>query len=264
MRTAGLLAIGVSGALMLAGVVAGTRGQTTTTAPAVRVERIAVQSARADALADAIRTVLGVRADADAFVVASEADGGSLLVSGPPAAVEHLVQLLGGESQSLDVAAGETMQLTPPQPRVVVHVLDGLSSAWMEKTLRETFRDEATLRIAKHEERNAIVLRGDDELVAAAESVIAALEGRGPGHNATPVHVIPLKHADATKVAAVIQAVTEPYVASFSVDPRSNTLLVRCTPEALARVQTLVDQLDVVTEKQRPDASQWRRPRAGN
>lgn len=117
-------------------------------------------------------------------------------------------------------------------------------------------KGENQVRVAAERSTNSVIVSAPVAVLDMAEQVIAELDvdpaamGR---RNERPVRIITLGNADATELAANIEAVlaTEPASGeeppTVRVDKSSNSLIVRASPEQLAGVEELAKKLDAAT-----------------
>jgi hypothetical protein len=247
--------------------------------PPVRVEKINVPGHLAMPLARSIRMVLGRRADAQDVIVAADPAAECVLVSGPPAVVKALRAVMGPgpyEPPEVMVAPppkqgerperGERREREAKSRRrgggpdeVRIFRLGSLSSQWAVKTLSDTFRGEAGLRIASNAERNAVVLKGEPAMVDAAERLLAALDDGG-GKGGPPIHILPVKHANAADVASVMRQFLDAQAAGIGFDARTNAIIIRCDDPTLEQARSLIEGIDIKTEPRHAAPAAKQRP----
>lgn len=269
MRRTGVAAVSVLMGAVLCGSAVWSAGLVdaapTTTAPAVRVERIPVERKQCKKTADALRLLLSYREDADVFTVGEDAGSGGILLVGPPPVVEHVVRVIGVRTETV---SGADAPHEPPTVVTRVIVLEATSCKSVSRTLREAFRHEPVLNVATNEDRNAIVLRGDASLVATAERIVRSLEGIDAAGDGQASRVIHLRHAQAERLAQVLADVLGGE-GDVTCDARTNAVIISASPELIASVEAVIAQLDVVIDPQqeRPRArdtqrrrGEWNRP----
>jgi len=159
-------------------------------------------------------------------------------------------------------AAAETAVSVPFDNLRVVH-LRRLSAKSARRSLHQVFKDEAGLRMGHNSERNAVVMRGQSKLLDQAAHVLAALEEEAPCDDRhLPVHAIRLRHARAQGAVPILNTFFGRRTggdADLACDPRTNSILVRCPPETVEQIKTLVRQIDVALEPERAEKAPQRR-----
>jgi type II secretion system protein D len=111
------------------------------------------------------------------------------------------------------------------------------------------------VRIAAERGINAVVISAPTSVIDMAEQVIAELDvdpAQQPGRLDRPVRIITLVNADATELAASIEAVVKDEQAGVEpptvrVDRSSNSLIVRASAEQMTSIATLAERLDAAT-----------------
>src|SRR5690606_1253547 len=118
-------------------------------------------------------------------------------------------------------------------------------------------RADVQLRVAAEPRLNALVVTGPVGVIEVAEQVATELDAdrsADEAGRARTVRVVPLANADATEVAASVEAMfkdvaeegTAPAPA-VRVDKASNSLILRATPRQMEEINQLVATLDDAT-----------------
>lgn len=121
--------------------------------------------------------------------------------------------------------------------------------------------DPARLRITADAQNNSVVVMGDPESIAFMDKFVEMLD-QSPVGSPNTLRLFTLRNAKAAELRSTLRDI---FVArqraiapgsiqpEFSVDERTNTLLVTAAPEQLSEVESLLKQLDAgPTDDQRP------------
>ncbi|MCH8270138.1 MAG: hypothetical protein IH985_02880 [Planctomycetes bacterium] len=110
--------------------------------------------------------------------------------------------------------------------------------------------DEGGIRVSAERRLNAIVISAPIHVLELAEQVVHELDvDRADAAASRPIRVIPLLNADATQLAANVEAVFEEDESgdpppTIRVDTEGNALIVRATTDQMAMIESLAKQLD--------------------
>ncbi len=200
--------------------------------------------------------------------VTPEAASNSIVMVGTRGQIEKaqkLIEQLDAATQKDGVGA-RTIKLKHARAEAIAPVLETLLKkdsvasmlpSWERGSFlaRQGFKAEPDVRVAAEKTINAIVVTAPVAALDAAEQIIAELDvdpATIPGRAERPVRIITLQNADATEMAASVQAVVaedraglEPAV--VRVDKASNSLIVRASAEQLKSIEELTQRLDKAT-----------------
>ena len=212
---------------------------------------IPLQFGKAEAVVAAVAGVVGVdAATGNAPQITADARTNTVLVRADEAALADIRRLVAQLDQPATVAAAASSLTT-----IALMEADAVSVA---AAITGVVANDAALaagtapQVTADPRSNTLLVRADPAALSEIRALVLQLDrpGASGGRSLT---TIPLREADAVSVAAAITAVVAGDPASaapgasapqVAADPRSNTLLVRANPAALAEIRTLVAQLD--------------------
>jgi len=101
---------------------------------------------------------------------------------------------------------------------------------------------DTKLHIGIDSRTNSVLLAGNPDDVARARDLIARLDVEVEGGVDNGVEVIVLQHAQARDIQQALQVLESR--SEFAIDVRTNSLLVRATPDTIERIKELISLLD--------------------
>ncbi|MCH2135108.1 MAG: hypothetical protein MK101_00840 [Phycisphaerales bacterium] len=230
------------------------------------VEIRVVQLERADATTVAMTVEASMAAKgrfnpaARQVVVQAEPSGNAVVLTGPVgelAQVQSLIQSLD-EGVSAEASQVRTVYLEHARAERVAPVVEQLMGSEtytlaqrIEAARRRVALPEVrdSVKVAADPRLNAVVIVARPGVLPIAESLVTQLDvADQSARTARALHVVPVRHADATELSRTLQplladesSLSPPQV---QVDRASNTLLVRGDEAQLARVRAVVGEID--------------------
>lgn len=214
------------------------------------------------------RTLSAENPGEPAPTVTPEAASNSIVMVGTRVQIEKaqkLVEQLDAATQKDGVGA-RTIRLKHARAESIAPVLDTLLKKESVANLlppwerggflaRQGFKAEPEVRIAAERSINAVVVTAPVAVLDTAEQIIAELDvdpATISGRPERPVRIITLQNADASELAASVQAVIaeeKPGVqpAVVRVDRASNSLIIRASADQLSSIEAVVQKLDAAT-----------------
>ncbi|MCC6676589.1 MAG: hypothetical protein IT436_05540 [Phycisphaerales bacterium] len=237
---------------------------------AVDVRVFQLKKGQAASVATAMKTALTASAKpGDPSVnVTPEPGSNSVVVSGSAAAIEQSMELIRSMDEAVepDGLGVRTVYLKFARAEAIAPVLETVLAResiidklpeWAKAQAYARGEQDRTpkVRVAAENRLNAVVVSGPKAVLEIAEQVITeldvdpAIKGRGADR---PVRIITLKNADATELAASVQAVfdedkSQDIAPTVRVDRSSNSLIVRASAAQMSTIEELTSKLDSAT-----------------
>lgn len=229
------------------------------------VRVFSLKKSKADSVAKALSAAFAsnVKPGESPTVVTPEVASNSIVVSGPISRLTQAASLIKSLDESVqpDGLAVRTIHLKHARAESVAPVVESLLSKksviellpqWQRGEFLRGQQEEAGLRVAAEKRLNAVVVTGAVGVIEVAEQIIKELdvdESAADPAAARSVRIIPITNADATSVAANIEAIfkDEPNTEMppiVRVDKESNSLILRATGAQLTTIQQVVKELD--------------------
>ncbi|MDQ7013751.1 MAG: secretin N-terminal domain-containing protein [Planctomycetota bacterium] len=235
----------------------------------VQVRLFALRQGSAESVAAALQVAFaaGVNPGEPRAVATAEPTSNTVIVSGTAervAQAESLVRAMdetvepngmGVRTITLKYARAESLAPILEQLLKQESAIDQIPewSRW-QYLLRNPTSNEGVVRVAAETRLNAIVVAASLDVMQLAEQIVAELDvpPNGPSGGGRLVRVIPLLNADATVLAANIDAVFEEDASLETppvvrVDPEGNALIVRATVAQMKIIGQLASDLDAAT-----------------
>jgi type II secretion system protein D len=237
----------------------------------VEVRVFTLQKSKADSVAAALKAALtaGARPGEPAPVVTPEPGSNSVVVAASAVRVEQAEGLVRSmdESAQPEGVSVRTVYLKHARAESLAPVVESLLKKehtgevlpmWQRRLLvQQGEKEEAGLRVAAEPRLNALIVTGPVGLVEVAEQVATELDAdraEGEAGRSRSVRVVPLANADATEVAANVEAMFKDDAGDASaprpsvrVDKASNSLILRATTAQMEEINELVGTLDKAT-----------------
>lgn len=234
----------------------------------VRVFRL--KKGDASGVAEALRASLGASVPAGALApsITAEPSSNSVVISTTPEMAEKAAKLVAEMDDNVEPAGSgiRTILLKHARAEAVAPVVEQVFTgdeiyeslpSWERGTyLRQVGgKVDTGIKVAAEKRLNAVVISGPLPVLELAESAVRDLDvpPSGDDPSGRPVRVIPLKNADATQLAANIDAVfadagaTSETPPTVRVDQGSNSLIVRASSAQMKVIDDLASQLDSAT-----------------
>ncbi|MFG0243164.1 MAG: secretin N-terminal domain-containing protein [Phycisphaerales bacterium JB054] len=236
----------------------------------VQVRLFALRQGSADSVAAALQTAFsaGVKPGEPQAVATAEPTSNTVVVSGSAervAQAESLVRAMddtvepnGMAVRTISLRHARADSLAPILEQILTKesALDMVPewNRWMAISREPSLAEGDVVRVAAEPRLNALVIAAPLDVIALAEEIISELDVApdGPDGGERLVRVIPLLNADATALAANIDAVFEEDASVaippvVRVDAEGNALIVRATTAQMKVIEQLANDLDRAT-----------------
>jgi len=239
----------------------------------VEVRVFTLSKGQAESVASALRAGLaaGAAPGEPSPVVTPEPGANAVVVAAAPERLRQAEEIIRqlDETASPDGVGLRTITLRHARAETVAPLLESLLTRpsivdqlapWQRLDYLRSKEGEAPpVRVVAERRLNAVVVTGPAGLIELAEQVVRELDvppggGGDSVAGGRPVRVIPLNNAEASEVAANLQAVftdeaeaaAEP-APTIRVDRSSNSLIVRASEAQLRAIEPVIRQLDSAT-----------------
>jgi len=236
----------------------------------VQVRLFALRQGSADSVAAALQAAFsaGLKPGEPRAVATAEPTSNTVVVSGSAervAQAESLVRAMDDTVEPNGMAV-RTISLKHARANSLAPILEQILTKesaldmvpewnrWMAISREPSLAEGDVVRVAAEPRLNALVIAAPLDVIALAEEIISELDVApdGPDGGERLVRVIPLLNADATALAANIDAVFEEDASVaippvVRVDAEGNALIVRATTSQMKIIEQLANDLDRAT-----------------
>lgn len=236
----------------------------------VQVRLFALRQGSADSVAAALQAAFsaGIKPGEPRAVATAEPTSNTVVVSGSAervAQAESLVRAMddtvepnGMAVRTISLKHARATSLAPILEQILTEesALDMVPewNRWLAISREPSLAEGDVVRVAAEPRLNALVIAAPLDVLALAEEIIGELDVApdGPDGGERLVRVIPLLNADATALAANIDAVFEEDASVaippvVRVDAEGNALIVRATTSQMRIIEQLANDLDRAT-----------------
>jgi type II secretion system protein D len=178
----------------------------------------------------------------------------TLIVAGDAttfAKVDEILESLGNGAR-LPTTSMRVFHLSVARAEPLGEMLDSIIKTRVQETVPGASDDgvlDRLVQVTVDRKTNTIILTAPEEVLTLADQVVKALDETASVLGEAKVHVLPVRHADATDVAASLSDLfmetadgEEPPV--IRVNGSSNALLIRATPEQFVAIESVAKGLD--------------------
>ncbi len=186
------------------------------------------------------------RATRNRATVSYEPNSGSVIVFGLKSDVEQIAKV---------AAEFDKIQLEDKKPEFIYleHADANQASSILSSLLSNISPSQSPSLVIPESRINALIVVAEEEVLAQVKEIVAKIDVES--EETQEFRVIPLENVTSSQMYSVVyQALINDYTGSqapyVTYEYYSNSLIVRAHPDDFAKVETLISQLDVVSDKQ--------------